>query len=245
MDEENNITRRRALLAGGTTLTFGAGVAYVATRPGSCSEGYVPATLHAGEGTSGFGVDLTGRPIVGEPDAPVEIYYWTDYLCPFCKQFETETLPDLSRDYIDAGTVRLPVLAYPNIGAYSTPAGVWSRCVWEQVADSNPEAFWHWHEEAFATQPESKTAWADEATFEEITRRTDGVDLESIQECRATDSERLREELATDQETARSLGIQGTPGFVIYDRESGTAGKLVGAHPYETFEEAIENVRNA
>jgi len=29
------------------------------------------------------GVELAGRPIAGEPDAPVDVYYWTDYLCPF------------------------------------------------------------------------------------------------------------------------------------------------------------------
>src|SRR6056297_3804671 len=145
MESEGKITRRRALLAGGGTLAFGGGVAYVASRSESSEQRYVPATSHTSDETSDFGVELAGRPIGGERDAPVDIYYWTDYLCPFCKKFETETLPKVGANYLDAGEARLVFLAYPNIGEYSMPSAVWDRCVWRQVADSNPAAYWRWH----------------------------------------------------------------------------------------------------
>lgn len=114
MDGENTITRRRALLAGGTTLAFGGGVAYVASRSESTEQEYAPSTFHESDETTGFGVELDGRPIAGEPDAPVDIYYWTDYLCPFCKKFETGALPDVGRNYVDAGEARLVTLMYPT-----------------------------------------------------------------------------------------------------------------------------------
>jgi predicted DsbA family dithiol-disulfide isomerase len=44
---------------------------------------------------------------------------------------------------------------------------------------------------------------------------------------------------------AREARIQGTPGFVLYNRDSGAAGKLVGAHPYENFADAIDRVKQA
>jgi|AntDeeMinimDraft_5_1070356.scaffolds.fasta_scaffold00008_59 protein-disulfide isomerase len=245
MDEGDNITRRRALLAGGGTLLFGGGVAYAASRSGSNEQAYVPSNFHASEETTGFGVELAGRPIAGEPDAPVDVYYWTDYLCPFCKEFETETLPDIGTDYVEPGDVRLVFLAYPNIGEYSLPAAVWSRCVWDQVVDSDPAAYWHWHESAFDAQSDSGGDWADEETFTGITEQTANVERSSVDDCRENRGDAVQESIDVDLETGRSAGLQGTPGFVLYNREADVAGKMVGAHPYENFANAIEQIRNA
>ncbi|WP_117595468.1 DsbA family protein [Haloprofundus halophilus] len=245
MDSEDNITRRRALVAGGATVAFGGGVAYLATRSGSGGREYVPSSFATNDSTTGYGVELAGRPVAGDSDAQVDIYYWTDYLCPFCKRFETETLPKIGANYIDDGTVRLVSLLYPNIGEYSMPAAVWSRCVWRQVADDDPSVFWNWHGAAFEAQSESGDDWANEETFDRITRQTDGVSVDAVRDCRETRSDAMRETVSVDVDTARSSDIQGTPGFVLYNRKSDTAGKMVGAHPYETFSKAIDRVRDA
>lgn len=259
MDDKSNISRRRLLLAGGATVAFGGGVAYFASRSESAEgepgqgqgqgEGgdgeYVPATFNTSDGSTGFGVELAGRPIIGENDAPVDIYYWTDYLCPFCKKFEVETLPKLTRNHVDTGDVRLVFLAFPNIGSYSRPAAVWGRCVWRQVAESDPTAYWHWNAAAFDAQAESGTDWADEETFREVTKRTDGVSLSDVEQCRQNRAAAIEESFERDLNIAQGSGIRGTPGFVFYNRESGAAGRLTGAHPYENFADAIERVRNA
>jgi len=245
MDRGDNITRRRALLAGGAVLAFGGGVAYMGSRSGASGRHYVPDTTHAGTGTTGFDVRLDGRPLAGERDAPVDIYYWTDYLCPFCKRFETETLPELGRTYVDTGDARLAVLPYPNIGEYSTPAAVWGRCVWSQVDDSDPGAFWNWHAAAFDEQSGSGTDWADEETFAAVTERTDGVDLPAGEACREERGGAIRERIEPNAGVARESRIRGTPGFVLYNRDSGAAGKLVGAQPYENFADAIDRVKRA
>lgn len=245
MDIEDNITRRRALVAGGSTFVFGGGIAYAASRSGSSDGEYVPDTFHTSDGTTGFGADLAGRPIAGERDAPIDIYYWTDYLCPFCKEFETETLPRLGRNYLDTGTARLAVLSYPNIGAYSRPAAVWSRCVWKQVAETDPVAYWNWHGTAFDAQPESGTDWADEETFAGITERTERVAVSAVEDCRESRGDSVGNAVDADLDVARSVGIQGTPGFVLYNREADAAGKLVGAHPYDNFSTALDRVQQA
>ena len=178
----------------------------------------------------------------GDPDAPVDLYYWTDYLCPFCAQFDQETLPAVGRNHVDTGEVRLVALSYPNIGEYSMPAAVWSRCVWSQVAADDPAAFWRWHASVFEAQPESGTDWADEETFTRITEETEGVPLGAVDDCRTSRTEEIRESMDPNVAVAQSSRIRGTPGFVLYNRETETAGKLVGAHPYENFADAIEQV---
>lgn len=245
MDSKSNITRRRLLLAGGATTVFGGGIGYLASRSESSSPTYVPASSQSSEETTGLGIELAGRPIGGESDAPVDVYYWTDYLCPFCKKFETETLPDIGSNYLDTGEARLVALSYPNIGEYSMPAAVWGRCVWSRVADSNPEAFWRWHESAFDEQVESGKDWADEETFRSVTERTENVPVTEVENCRQTRGEDIRASIDPNLDIAQSAGIQGTPGFIIYNRESEAAGKLVGAHPYENFADAIDEIRNA
>ncbi|NHN49209.1 thioredoxin domain-containing protein [Halostella sp. JP-L12] len=245
MESESNITRRRILAAGGASVAFGGGIAYFASRDGSSDREYVPDTFHRSDETTGFGVELAGRPIAGERDAPMDIYYWTDYLCPFCKQFETETLPDVGTDYVDTGEARLIVLSYPNIGEYSTPAAVWGRCVWEQVAEDVPAAFWRWHGAAFDEQSESGHDWADDETFAAVTEETEHVAVSEVNDCRQTRGDAVRESIGTDVDAARSAEIRGTPGFVLYNREADAAGKLVGAHPYENFSDALDQVLEA
>jgi protein-disulfide isomerase len=245
MGDDRSITRRRAVAGGVGVAALGGGVAYLATRSGSDSGGYVPETSHTSRETTGFGVELAGRPIAGDPEAPVDIYYWTDYLCPFCAEFERETLPALGRNHVDAGEVRLVALPYPNIGEYSMPAAVWSRCVWSQVADDEPAAFWRWHAAAFEAQAESGTDWADEATFTRITERTEGVPRSDVDSCRTARGGEIRESIEPNVAIAQSSRIRGTPGFVLYNREADAAGKLVGAHPYENFAEAIDRVLDA
>src|SRR3569832_1062872 len=48
-------------------------------------------------------VKTDGDPFIGKANAPVTLAYWSDYQCPFCKQFELTTLPDIIKQYVDTG----------------------------------------------------------------------------------------------------------------------------------------------
>jgi protein-disulfide isomerase len=43
--------------------------------------------------------------ILGDKNADVTIIEFSDYQCPFCRKFWTETLPELKTNYINKGTV--------------------------------------------------------------------------------------------------------------------------------------------
>ena len=194
------------------------------------------------DGTTGYGIDLDGRPVAGDPAAPVDVYYWTEYLCSFCKRFQQETFPTLVSEYVDTGRVRLVLLAYPILDEYSTTAMVWSRCVWRQVADRSPTAFWAWHDAVFEAQSSDGGDWADDETFAAITERTEGVSLEDVQACRESRRDRLVRSIEADRRAGRDAGIEGTPGFVMYHRESGEVATVAGAQPYENFADAIDGL---
>lgn len=43
----------------------------------------------------------------GSPSAPMTIELYTDYECPHCREFYLDVLPQLKKEYIDTGKVRL------------------------------------------------------------------------------------------------------------------------------------------
>ncbi|TYL37401.1 disulfide bond formation protein DsbA [Natronococcus pandeyae] len=237
-------TTRRAVLAG-STLALGGGGAYYLSRSADTDGGSLSPTMHASEERSALGVDLAGKPIVGDPDAPLDIYYWTDFQCPICEQFEREVLPELVADYIESGEVRLVFITLPFFGPDSMTSAVASRCVWEQVRESDPAAYWDWHAAVFDEQGERNSGWAGADNLLEITDSVPNVDADDLAACLEDDRTAFEADVEADAAQARSFDIRGTPTFVVFDPDAEAAGTLVGAQPPERFGDALEQIREA
>ncbi|QFU83144.1 DsbA family protein [Natronorubrum aibiense] len=235
---------RRAFLAG-SVVTLGAGGAYYLTRSDEDTAHAQSATFHSTDETSPLDVDLAGKPIMGSPDAPLEIYYWTDFQCPFCEQFERETLPGLVSDYVEPGQVRIIFIPLAYFGADSMTAAVASKCVWDQVREDEPTAYWNWHTAVFDEQGEKNAGWAAADNLIEYTRSVSGVDAEALESCLEDRRSELESEVETDGERAQSLRVSGTPTFIVFNPAAETAGRLVGAQPNDRFDDAIERIENA
>ncbi|WP_158057171.1 DsbA family protein [Halorussus halophilus] len=218
--------------ASGTATTGGAGNAG-------------DSLLYATDGTTNYGVQMQANPVMGAKDAPVDIYYWSDFQCPFCEKFEQNALPKLTENEVRSGEVRLVFLEFPNIGDASTTAARMSKCVWRQVRESNPAAYKRWHAAVFDAQKKPNSGWASKENLYAITRKVNGVKLDRLRKCLRENRQWASSEIDADVQTARKSGISATPGFVLYNPKSDKAGKIVGAQPYERFQSAIEKVRNA
>ena len=51
-------------------------------------------------------VSLDDDPVKGNPNAPVTIIEFSDFQCPFCSRFFTQTLPLIEENYINSGKVK-------------------------------------------------------------------------------------------------------------------------------------------
>jgi len=240
------------VLASVGTFAAGGGVVYAGSQLGSESTAEPSPSpssdgppVHRSSETTGFGIDLAGHPILGRTDATLDMYYWSDYQCPFCRRFETNTLPKIVENHIETGTVRLVYIQYPYLSQGSLTAAVMDRCVWRQVRDGDPARYRDWHSTVFEAQGEKGSGWASRDSLLDITRGVDGVDADAVDSCMQNDRGEIESSIATDVDRARQLGMQGSPSFVFYNRDTGSDSRLVGAQPYEQFEAKIAAVRNA
>ncbi|NHN58484.1 MULTISPECIES: DsbA family protein [Halorussus] len=243
-------TSRRTLLTG-TAAAALSGLAGCSTLTGSGSGTTTTASaltdtkVRASTAETGYGIDLSANPVLGSSDAPVDVYYWTDYQCPFCGRFEENAFPKLLENHVAAGEIRLVLLQFPNIGEASTTAARLDKCVWRQVKESNPGAYLDWHAAVFDAQEKPNSGWATMPNLIDIGNDIDGLDAEVATDCRKNETEWAKSAVGDDVSAGTDSGISATPGFVLYNTESDKAGRIVGAQPYERFESAIEQVKNA
>ncbi|QKQ98372.1 thioredoxin domain-containing protein [Candidatus Nanohaloarchaea archaeon] len=198
-------------------------------------------------GDSGVTVsfETTGEPVIGQEDAPVTIAYWGDFQCPFCKRFEQRTFPQLKNNYISEGKVRFVFKDFQFLGPDSTTAGIASECVWKQVGESNPEAYWNWHASMFDNQDGENSGWGDKQDIISMTRQVSGVNANQLSSCMENNRQKFQDEIERDRSEGRSVGITGTPGFVIYRTGSDTGQQITGAQPYSRFRSVINRVQNS
>ncbi len=173
-------------------------------------------------------VEAGDSPVKGDANAPVEIIEFSDYECPFCGKFYTETLPLIEENYVKTGKVKLVFKDFPlNFHPNAQKAAEAARCARDQGGD---EAYFKMHDKLFDNQASLSEAnykvWAKEL----------GLDSAKFDICLMSDkfAGAVQEDLAYGQQ----VGVSGTPGFFI------NGVKVEGAQPYSVFERVIESALN-
>lgn len=90
-------------------------------------------------------VDLGMAPRKGSATAPVTLVEFSDFECPFCGRFFSQTLSQIQKDYIDTGKVQLVYKQFPltSIHKNAQAAAEASLCANEQGR------FWEFHDGVF------------------------------------------------------------------------------------------------
>src|SRR3989338_7547032 len=76
-------------------------------------------------------VKIAGEPYIGNANAKVVLAFWSDFQCPYCKAVETggipqiptpAAIPDVIKNYVDTGKVKIVFKDYPFLGEDSITA---------------------------------------------------------------------------------------------------------------------------
>ena len=174
-------------------------------------------------------------PAQGPADAKVTIVEFADYLCSYCAALEgtnsaviaqlkkdgywtaddVAPVPEIIKDYVEKGLVRLVWKDFPALGIDSFYAAASARCAGEQ------NKFWEYHNKLFGLQETS------------IGLTGDVLDEAAFDEC--TTSERHLPTAKKNKEEGQALGITATPTMFINGmRVPG------GANPYSLIKPLIE-----
>jgi len=179
------------------------------------------------EGNEKVRVSEDDDAFLGNKNAEVTIIEFSDYECPFCLKFYTETLPLLKKDYIDTGKVKLVYRDFPlDIHPNAQKSAEAAECV-RAVAGSSNEAYFKMHDIIFKNQQqlsnEALKKWAKDLGY-------------NIDSC--LDSGKMEQEVLKDLQDGLSYGVSGTPGFFINGKV------LEGAQPYSVFKQIIDGELN-
>lgn len=176
----------------------------------------------------------TPKLIIGSPDAKVTIVEYADFKCPLCGRFYRETEPQIKKDYIDSGKVKIEYRPLPIIAKDSTVAALGAYCSAEQ------SKFEQYHNAVFSyiyTNYYSKSL-RDEGsnifTLETLTKiaTEQGLDAQAFTTCMT--SNKYSSAIEASENQAKSDGANATPTIII-----GTQ-KISGAQPFAIYKPFIE-----
>lgn len=161
---------------------------------------------------------------IGKTDALVTIVEYYSYLCGYCKLFETDIKPDLVKNYISTGKVRLVLRPFPP---YELGQAV--------LCANDQEKFLEYHNYLFENSDNIQSVDNLKTFAEDI-----GLDKSEFSQCLDSGKYKARAEewYKQGESDFSKAGIEeskrGTPAFFI----NGEA--IIGAMPYEDFVKAIE-----
>jgi len=186
--------------------------------------------------TGGAVIDGTGQPaavpvdmaklvdddaVLGKKDASVTIVEFSDYECPFCVRFHTETWPQLKKNYIDTGKVKFVYRDFPlGFHQNAQKAAEAAECAGAQGK------FWEMHDLLF-----TKGVAGGINGFKQYAQ-TLSLDTAKFNKC--LDSGEKASEVQKDEADGAAAGIQGTPGFFV------NGVPVSGAQPYSVFQKIID-----
>lgn len=175
-------------------------------------------------------VDMTGLVtdddhVKGDENAPVTIVEWSDFECPFCARFYSETLGQIDEQYIKTGKVKLVYKDFPlSFHQNAQKAAEAAECAGEQGK------YWEMHDLLF-----EKSVSGGVTGFKAYAKEL-GLNTNEFDSC--LDSGKTAPGIQADMALGGRSGIQGTPGFIVN-------GQVVsGAQPFTVFQQVIEAALN-
>ena len=167
------------------------------------------------------------RTTLGDPDAPVTVEAWEDFLCPACGDWAREIEPKLIADYVESGDVKLEFHQFPL--QMHAPGAQMGAQASECAADQN--MFWPYHDRLFA-----EAASRGQAGFQ-LERLVDYAnDLEMdegiFRQCMISQEHRAAVDASVNQ--AVQMGLNSTPSILVN-------GQLMEPFNYNAIQAAIDS----
>jgi len=179
-------------------------------------------------------VSIDDDPMIGNKDAKVTVIEFSDFQCPFCRRYFTQTFEQVKKNYIDTNKIRYVYRDYPlPFHPAALPYAEAADCANEQGK------FWEFHDMIYNEQNKQGAATIEYLGADAVKKMAMGLGLDAAKFNSCFDSEKYKDEVNKDLAAGSTAGVSGTPTFFIGNDKKGYVS-LVGAQPYAAFQAAID-----
>ena len=166
--------------------------------------------------------------VIGSKNAPVTIYEYSSFGCYHCADFHLDVLPELKKEFVDKGMLKVVFVPFP-IDKASMDAALLAECM-------PKDKYFAFVDLLFKKQREWGLARNPQKVLKQYAALS-GINSEKADICLNNDDE-AREILMNRQNGISQLGIQGTPSFVISYK--GQNELIPGMQSFESFSNIIK-----
>lgn len=177
---------------------------------------------------------IQGSTMLGNPNAKITIVEFGDYQCTFCYKFHDETMKKINQEYIKTANVNFIYKDFPLNGEQSILASEASYCAQKQ------NKFWEYHDTLYNNWGGENTGWITENVLQGFARDV-GLNLDEFSQC--LENSEYRQKVLDNEQFAREIGINATPSFLIFNDSE--LYRIIGAQPFDKFEQAFEELGNS
>lgn len=164
----------------------------------------------------------------GAESARVEVMVFSDYQCPACAYFATNIEPQIVKEFVETGKIRLIAQDFPLGGShiYGFLAARAARCAEDQGK------FWEYHHQLLALQ----NAWAYSRVPPVETFQSYAVDLglDAAKFNGCLNSDAHADLVTANYQLGQQAGVTGTPTVFIDGRQS------LGPNDWDVLKAEIE-----
>ncbi len=173
-----------------------------------------PRSANQGKEAEIIKLNVKDRPHLGNPNAKVQIVYFGDYQCPWCKKFEEEIIPKLKKDYLNNGKASFYFVNEVVLGDDSFLAANASEIILKEY----PASYWKFHNELFAHQGQENSGWINQQSLLNYAKKSvSGLDQKKfLNELNAI---KYQESIHDDLKLGEKWDVTGTPTVFINGNE--------------------------
>ncbi|MCL6442636.1 MAG: DsbA family protein [Alicyclobacillus sp.] len=154
--------------------------------------------------------NYTGRPMLGNPNAPVTVVEFSDFKCTLCKKWHDRYFQLFYKDFIRSGRAKLYVFPCATIGRDSYTAAEAAFSLYR----NNPKAFWKFYNLMYQYQQREDESWVTQRFVLSLIRQhISRVDIHKLRSDLLHDT--FQKEIQDDMVQGLKAGVMQTPTFFV------------------------------
>jgi protein-disulfide isomerase len=208
-EERKKQRRKRRLWQVGSILAVAiVAVVVVVLISGSGGSGDTKPTEQEGDQTASLFEGVAQSDVtLGNPDAKVTLYEFADLQCPFCRDFTTQSFPQIVDKYVKPGDVKI---VFRNLTFLGPDSVTGARAA---AAAGAQNKLWDFVDLFYKNQGPENSGYVTDAFIEDLATQVPGLDYEKMQADMSAPL--VEQQLGEAQQQAAEFGVDSTPSFLV------------------------------